>query len=103
MGYQTDKEIVAQISAEINSEILKSAVNLKQKNAYEVLFVDEWLKTHQGKYQVYYPITVKWEPISGFNVGYFQHLDAEKELTKLLTQEIKKTISKENDRDSKNR
>lgn len=102
MGYLTDKQIVEQISAEIDAEILKSTINLgiANENPYEVLFVDEWLKTSRGKYQIYYPVNVKWEPTSGF-IGYFQTLDAEKELTKLLTEEINKAII--NDRGSKNR
>lgn len=94
MGYQTDKQIVKQISAEIDAEILKSTINLTKthENPYEVLFVDEWLKTSCGKYQIYYPVNVKWEPIAGF-VGYFQTQDAEERLTKLLTEEIHKVIS----------
>jgi lipoate-protein ligase A len=102
VGYQTDKQIVKQISAEIDAEILKSTINLTKthENPYEVLFVDEWLKTSRGKYQVYYPVTANWERTSAF-VGYFQTQDAEKRLTKLLTEEINKAII--NDRGSKNR
>lgn len=103
MGYQTDKQIVKQISAEIDAEILKSTINLTKthENPYEVLFVDEWLKTSRGKYQVYYPVNVQWAPIA----GYFQTQDAEKKLTKLLTEEIHKAIDKviSDDRGSKNR